>query len=238
MKKITQSLCLILFICLSSVLPAQDNYEKVYQEAIKESMYPPTDTRDTNLIAIVKSNPTLTWKTINNEDYVLMVSMKNANYYGTPGTTTNTGIYQVWVTAANEMKERIIKEKPTDTLMRLKQLLGLPPTANYKYMIEFWVKPSDLFRPCPDKEITDKRCNLCFSHNDSLNIKYVKWFDETRIQRYYACGLANQYPWTQLGYTYDWNPKNSSHIGLCEFVIDVGKTIIVNNVYSISGYFK
>lgn len=40
--------------------------------------------------------------------------------------------------------------------MRLKQLLGLPPTATNSYFVKFWVRPNDLFRPCPDKEINGK----------------------------------------------------------------------------------
>jgi hypothetical protein len=71
-----------------------------------------------------------------------------------------------------------------------------------------------------------------------LDADYIKWFNQSRIDRYYSTGLYNQYPWTQLGYTYDWNPKNKSHRGLSEFVIGKNKTIYVNKVYTTEEYLK
>jgi hypothetical protein len=229
-------LSLLIFFVGTNVLFAQ-NFDKLYRSAIQTSMYPETNTVDTNLIDISRRNPNLIWKTINNEDYVLMLTWKSKNFYGDSGAY-NTGPYQIWVTAAPELKNRLRREQPQDTNLRLKQLLGLPPTATYNYFIEFWVKPADMFRPCPDKEINDKKCNLCFNGTDSLNKAYIQWINDTRISRYYACGLYNQYPWTQLGYTYDWNENNKSHIGLCEFVIDTNKTIYVHKVYKTAEYFK
>ena len=119
---------------------------------------------------------------------------------------------------------------------RLKQLLGLPPTSDYKYFIEFWVKPEDLFRPCPDKEITDNKCDLCYPNdNDSV---HIKWIDSLRVKSYYDCELYSKYPWTQLGYTYDWNAQNKSHTGLSEFVIDTNKNVVINKFYSTADYLK
>ncbi|MES2655827.1 MAG: hypothetical protein V4620_09580 [Bacteroidota bacterium] len=239
MKKIDSLLYLLLVIVglYTAPLHAQNNFDKLYQSAIKNAMYPPTDTKDTNLIAITPDNKNLTWKTINGEDYVLVVSWKQTNYYGDSGAT-NTGPYQIWVTTAPELLNRMRKEKASNPDLRLKQLLGLPPTGTYNWFIEFWVRPADLFRPCPDKEVTDKKCNTCFSAQDSLDQSYIQWVNNTRVSRYYACGLYNQYPWTSLGYTYDWNANNKSHIGLCEFVIDVNKTIYVNKVYTTAEYLK
>ncbi len=43
------------------------------------------------------------------------------------------------------------------------------------------------------------------------------------------------YPWTRLGYTYDWgNP--GSEVGLSEFVIQGGATVQVAQVYSTQAY--
>ena len=54
----------------------------------------------------------------------------------------------------------------------------------------------------------------------------------------YQCDLYNQYPWGQLGYTYDWNPKNKSHVGLSEFIIGAGKTIYVNRIVTTQEYLR
>lgn len=41
-------------------------------------------------------------------------------------------------------------------LLRTRQYLGLPHTGRHNLFVEMWVKPSDLFRPCPDPEIDDE----------------------------------------------------------------------------------
>jgi hypothetical protein len=209
----------------------------LYQKSIQASMYPPTAAVDTNLIAINSANQKLIHKTINGEDHILVVTWKSNDFYPDSGAYS-TGKYQMWVTTAPELKQRMASEKYKDPDTRLKQLLGLPPAAKYSLFIEFWVRPVDIFRPCPDKEISDGKCNLCFNAQDSGDMNHIRWINENRLDSYYACGLQNQYPWTQLGYTYDWNPHNKSHIGLCEFVIDTNKIIYVNGKYITQDYLN
>jgi len=93
---------------------------------------------------------------------------------------------------------------------RLKEMLGLPPNSVYSYFVELWVRPADLFRPCSDTETGDSVCSLCFPAN--ADPTYVAWINKNRIDRYYQCDLYSKYPWTQLGYTYDWNYKNKLHL--------------------------
>ena len=210
--------------------------EQYYRKAIENSMYAnPQKTR--KLIEITKENPLLVWKTINQEDYVLMLTWKAKNYYPAEGLY-NTDIFETWVTAVPELYNKMKHVKVQDQAMRLKQLLGLPPSAQNCIFIEFWVRPVDLFRPCPDKEITDQQCNCSFSSKDSTDNDYIQWFNKGRIDRYYANGLYNQYPWTQLGYTYDWHPKNKSHTGVSEFVIGKNKNIYVHKSYTTEEYLK
>ena len=49
---------------------------------------------------------------------------------------------------------------------------------------------------------------------------------------------SEKYPWTQLGYTYDWNPENKSHVGLSEFVIGENKNIVIKAIYSTNDYLE
>ena len=48
--------------------------------------------------------------------------------------------------------------------MRLLQYLGMPSSwkylCTYRYFITIWVKPEDIFRPCPDTEVSDDVCHL------------------------------------------------------------------------------
>ena len=221
----------------SLVVPKQSD-EVVYRKAMADAAYPAPSKIDSNLIEITESNPDLIWKTIGGEKYLLVVSWKqDASYYmKSIDTIYNTGTRPIWISTAPELKTRFKSLNSTDTIQRLNQLLGLTPNSKYNYFIEFWVRPIDLFRACPDKEITDKHCSTCFPAN--VDAEHKKWINDLRISSYYGCDLYTQYPWTELGYTYDWNPTNTSHVGLSEFVIAANKNIYVKAIYTNSEYLK
>ena len=209
----------------------------LYQRSIQNSIYPNESKVSTSLVSLDKKNENLVWKKINGEDYILVVTWKqNVSYYEAylDSSYYNTGPYPIWITTAPELIQRMKKVNRKYTDQRLKQLLGLPPNAVYSYFVEFWVNPEDLFRPCPDKEIADKKCDLYFP--DQTDSAHVAWINDNRISRYYQRELFDQYPWTQLGYTYDWNPKNKSHVGLSEFVIGNHKNIVVEAIYKTNDY--
>lgn len=209
----------------------------LYQQSIQNAIYPEASKVSDKLVPVVKQNQNLVWKNIGGEDYVLVVTWKqNVSYYKQylDSAFYNTGKYPIWITTAPELKRRMLTEKPKDANRRLIQVLGLPPNSVYSYFVEFWVKPADLFRPCPDKEITDTKCETCFPKQ--ADQEHISWINENRISRYYQCDLAQQYPWTQLGYTYDWNPGNKSHVGLSEFVIGANKNIVVKAIYTNEEY--
>jgi len=241
-KKKNTWLLLALFVAvICQPLAGQNNEDDstLYRQAVQSAMYPQTSKIDTNLVPINKQNTNLIWKQTNGEEYVLVVSWKqNISYYQKylDSAFYNTGKYPIWVSTSPELIQRMKKENTTDVNRRLRQLLGLPPNAIYNYFVEFWVKPSDLFRPCPDKEIYDKRCEVCFPAN--ADSAHIAWINNSRIDRYYQCDLYQQYPWTELGYTFDWNPQNKSHIGLSEFVIGANRNIKVNAIYTTADYLK
>jgi len=241
--KYSSTLLFFIFLALVSCVTINDrnlnNQAILYQQSIVNAMSPDSVKVCNSLLPINKQNNNLIWKTISGNDYLLVVTWKqNISYYKPylDSAFFNTGGYPIWITTAPELKNRMNQTKVTDMNLRLKELLGLPPNSVYSYFVEFWVKPEDLFRPCPDKEITDNRCNLCFPENSDST--HINWINTNRIDRYYPCNLYNKYPWTQLGYTYDWNPKNRSHVGLSEFVIGAHKNIVVKAIYTTEEYLK
>lgn len=234
-------------------LPVSDVHE-IYQNSLEDAVYPTDAKVDKDLFAISKDNPDLTWKIINGEEYVLVVSWKGSDtYYKAPYVKAdgiyNTGSsYPIWVTAAPQLANWATKEtrfmkwveegETTKINSRIKQLLGLPPNPayTYNYFVEFWVKPGDLFRPCPDPEIDDSTCEAC---NPKIDSAFQAWINDTRAARYYnSCELLEKYPWTALGYTYDWSPGNKTHQGLSEYVIHNDADIIVNKIYTTEEYLK
>ena len=92
-----------------------------------------------------------------------------------------------------------------------------------------WVYPQSLFRPTPDNEITDTVAQLDFPA--SANPEYKEWFNGNIIYSYYP----ERFPWTRLGYTYDWgNPV--SHVGLSEYVLKQGSIVTVKSVMPVTDY--
>lgn len=226
---------LALGVSLCQLLFAQED-SLLYKHAIKDASQPESDEISHNLLAISKDNKALVWKTIEGEDYILMVCLKEQVSYYKPYLDSafyNTGNYDVWVTATPELLNTF-NTADQNIKHRLNQLLGLPPNPSDKFFVEFWVKPSDLFRPCPDQEVTDNTCELNFPAN--TDSAHIKWIDELRAISYSNPELYKQFPWTQLGYTYDWNHKNKKNIGLSEFVIRKNSKTVVNGIYTIKDY--
>ena len=118
-----------------------------------------------------------------------------------------------------------------DLVLRLEQLYGLPPHNGKQWFVEIWVDPDDILRPSPDPEITDYEAELDFPK--WVDTQYRGWFNELKSESY----GENGYPWTRLGYTYDWgNPE--SEIGLSEFIIMPGSTIKIHSVISTLDYSR
>jgi len=82
--------------------------------------------------------------------------------------------------------------------------------------------------------VSDHEAELVFpvSHQFvTVSDTHQQWFHDPKQKTYGADG----YPWTRLGYTYDWgNPK--SEIGLSEFVIRAGATVTIHAVSDTVNY--
>jgi len=133
-----------------------------------------------------------------------------------------------WVTVVPELKDFCTKYQQTggDLKLRLEQLLGLTPNTNYQEIVEIWVSPKYLLRPSADPEITDSIAELRNSEKlKQTSQAYQNWFQQQRDQFINLQapidpqnGYTRVYPWTGLGYTYDWgDPK--TEVGLSEFII-------------------
>ncbi len=147
------------------------------------------------------------------------------------GGEVNTSWGETWVTVHPEL-ERILAANPNPSMnhtLRVMQLLGLPADGGNRYIVETWVKPGDLFRPSPDSEIVDTTAQLTFPWNASDSHK--EWFVGNIVYSYFT----KAYPWTRLGYTYNWG-GGSAHFGLSEFIIKRGATIIVESVSPVEDY--
>jgi len=165
---------------------------------------------------------------------VLMVTWTDWDGYdGMEGEMMDLGV-DVWSTAAPHL-QRFCRGAGLvgDALTaRLEQRLGLPPGGTKDRVVEFWAYPEDMFRPSPDPEIDDSAAELDFPPDASA--EHRAWIEDLRASSY---GI-NGYPWTQLGYTYDWAPGAGSEVGDSEFVVRSGSDVVVESVTPHADYCK
>lgn len=214
--------------------------QRLYTDGVGDAAKPQPWEISRQLVAITPENQQLVWKEIDGEAYLLVSSWKaDTTFYKNDSQTGryDTGNYPIWVTAAPQLQDlcrakNFGRREGLD--FRLKQLLGLPPNVEKKYFVEFWVRPQDLFRPCPDAEISDSECELAFPEH--ATDEHKAWINELRLASYYNSQWDYNYPWTELGYTYDWNKKNKSNVGMSEFVIGKNKKIIVHAFHTTGEY--
>lgn len=213
-----------------------DKLEKQYTAAVADAAFPEEKEISRNLLEVRSGNRGMQWRDIQGEEHILVATWTaNVSYYPDKGAY-NTGEYPIWVTLVPELRNKareIRLEKFEDRSLRIKQLLGLPAKVEKNYFMEIWVKPRDLFRPCPDPGITDRECQLCFPSD--INEQHRDWIQELRLSSYYNCN-GDKYPWTQLGYTYDWNKNSRDHVGLSEFVVSKNSDIQIERVVATEQY--
>jgi len=184
-----------------------------------------------NLTAIVESNTGLVWQgSAGNKSVLVATLTKYASSYPVDQTICNSW-GEIWVTVVPEIQTFFQTNVGAEVNLTLRalQVLGLPPTSSNTYFVELWVSPDQLFRPTPDNEINDTTAQLEFPA--SATTEYKEWFNGNIIYSYYPV----RYPWTRLGYTYDWgNP--SSPFGLSEFVLKQNSTVTVKSVNTIESW--
>lgn len=205
-----------------------------YELAVKDAEQAEPQEISKDLVAVVPSNHHLVWKKQDQKPLVLVVTWTDYDGYDDKIGQSIALSREIWVTTVPEVKG-FCKELAGDKDLRLEQRLGLPANSNKTKFVEMWVEPGNLFRPSPDPEITDSEAEINFRMaNPFLNTSddYIKWFNDLKMKSY----GTNGYPWTRLGYTYDWGQDD--HIGLSEFVIIKGATVEVNAVSPTSEYCR
>ncbi len=198
----------------------------------------------------------LIWKEINGSQHVLMATwagkyISSRNWK--PGETIQlAATTNIWVTACPELRD-FFRDRGfwpgshDKRVLRIEQLLGLPRNDGNMKFIEFWVKPADLFRPAADPDPTDHEAQLVYpwknrpfyqmsqarkiheyvnADTPDREMTYEEWFENLNATSYTD---QTPYPWTRLGYTYDWadDKYNNGHIGLSEFIVLGGSSIVI-----------
>nr|WP_321429358.1 hypothetical protein [uncultured Methanolobus sp.] len=204
--------------------------DQMYQAAIEDAMVAEDEEIYTELSPIIESNTELQWSEVSGDKYVLVVTWTKYPESYPVDSNVSTWWGDTWVMVIPELKDFVEQNdvQNDELTLRLEQLIGLPHDDGNEYFVEMWVRPDDLFRPTPDPEVTDTQAQLEF--NENVSQEHVEWFNSLNNSTY------DEYPWTRLGYTYDWGNPDSD-IGLSEYVIQNSSTVIVSSVSTTSDYF-
>jgi hypothetical protein len=150
-----------------------------------------------------------------------------------PGTDLTLAWGETWVTQNGAVQNacKTFAKEPEALNTDIQQLLGLPPKAGeQRYFAVLQVQTKDMFRPCANPSLTATECTANF--DDSVSDSHKAWYAS---QSAVAYQLPQGYPWTRLGYTYDWDPETDEE-GVFEFVIKKGATVKVVSITPTAEY--
>jgi len=170
-----------------------------------------------------------------------VVALTSYDYRLGPNTLGDK-IY-VWVTPVPEVQETC-RFFSGNLELSLRQLLGLPPDYQLANFVVMTVAEGQIFRPAADPNVstplpcaspTPSNCGQEFPKN--VPAPYVRWFADWAL-RSWVISETNQppgYPWTRLGYTYNWKPGADKY-GASEYVIQPGSSVTVLDIIPYKQY--
>lgn len=236
MKIRTVFTTLLLLTILSNVsastATADHKLAELYSNAIKDvAIAKPNEIFP--LIEITKESPYMIWNETG--DKVLLVYYTQANDCYKEGSIFHTTPEkEIWLASTKEYEEKFNGQSHNikNWSLRFEQLLGLPPKYGCTHFIACWVKPEDLVRPAYQSDITKQLKAEDFKGN-SLGENGL-WFISN--MSYFI--KNKKYPWTRLGYTYDWSEESKNHYGLTEFLVKPGSDLEIAWVKTTEEYVK
>ncbi|MEM7029313.1 MAG: LysM peptidoglycan-binding domain-containing protein [Chloroflexota bacterium] len=238
----------------------KDDLPPAYLKALDDAEVAEADEISKDLIAIVEPNDlscpedsagrlqladgTLCWRNSEAGPQVLVSTWgHNRKNYDTRNVLGDDE--RVWVTAVPEFQRFCTNyQGEVEFTLRLAQRLGLHPKDadpnddGFKTQIfELWVSPLDLYRPSPDPEISDREAELDFPSSPYFTIaaEYQTWFEDNKQNSFHSDNVRYLYPWTGLGYTYDWGDEESE-VGFSEFIIRPGASYVFARVAPTNEY--
>lgn len=208
--------------------------EEVWKEiqVIKEKNSLP---KNDQLLCITSSNPEVEMS----NDSVLVGSLVSRGAYAQYYKNRHSVGANVWVFIPKELKRGMTNKwnhTPTkvNTLKRLHQFLGLDTISTQlrDTIVFFTIKKQDLFRPAYNSSIetgVEANATECRTTN-STDAPIINWFLNQQ--------KTNLYPWTRMGYTYDWGDNDNKHFGATEFVTKKGVGINCRGYMTVSDFLQ
>lgn len=222
---------LLFWLLLAGLALAQSYLDPVYLEAVRDAEQAEPNEICRQLVALTADQGELVWEGEPGKSRVLMLRWVSGPQFDEAVGRDMVVAEDSFVTPVPAVADWFRSRGVAPTVGRLEQLLGLPPGTGKNRLVELWVWPESMVRPSPDPEVTDREAGLEFPAG--VSNAHRAWFDARREGCYRG---PAPYPWTRLGYTYDWGSKD--HVGLSEFVVLRGTTVGVRAVWSNEDYFR
>jgi len=208
-----------------------------YAQGLADAMFPlPSEVSD-NLIALVPEQAGLQWS---DDGRLLVYTWSRSQFYSAdyvPGYDFD--LYgETWLTTATEVADACAGMEGDDLSLRVEQLLGLPEGGGRDVFLKLWIDPAVLFRPCADPDTATTTCPIAspLEATDDGGVywscgdgPHQQWLCETWTERYGASDTGSRYPWTALGYTYDWGNLDDP-VGASEFVAPAGTPVTLEAI--------
>ncbi|MFZ5427874.1 MAG: hypothetical protein ACOZEN_12945 [Thermodesulfobacteriota bacterium] len=219
---------------------------------------PAPDIRD-----ISPDNPALVWSGEPGESRVLVTLFTRSSYYSAfaPGDVFPAAV-DLWVLPAPQLRDGVKAGNPLGASLSpglaASQYLGLPPRNANDAVVSLWVAPSDMLRPAIDPRIDTHELETSFfvtlqtvpltpapvlPGNPGCAgcppaASYAAWFLGRQASIFRLDAGYTPYPWTGLGYTYDWTPGAPDVVGGSEFIVRAGSPVVFQDMTPAGDYFR
>jgi hypothetical protein len=223
MKKYYKHLILlIIFILLITGCAKNNDSAHLFKAAMNDAVFS-EDSEVKQLVTLTNDNPNVIWDDLG--EHVLLLTWHDYDDNCLPGSSINQKFGDIWATSVGEMVSwyRDNKKNVSDWDLRFAQLLGVHDNEGYTRFSAFWVSPDDVIRPAYITDVTEQMKN---DYSNVTDEAYKEWFNNNIIWSYFE----SDYPWTRLGYTYDWGGEDE--YGLTEFVIFDGSKVEIEFTYT------
>ncbi|MBV8846560.1 MAG: hypothetical protein JO307_27460 [Bryobacterales bacterium] len=227
-------------VCVPAKSEAKDLRRswEAYERAVSEARLPRASTVSKSLVIIPPDQPV---------DVVAWVRQDQADRLKTgAGGWVNAVPSETWVTVEPHLRDFcrtfVHDRKPEEAKLaqRLEQRLGLSPSSgktNFVRMRLAQPEANAIFRPCVNPAADHATCSV--GPPSSSAADYQQWF----LGQYYSSygqSLIGEFPWTALGYTFDWGQGSAKgrfqRYGESEFVIRKNAPVEVLDVLTTAKY--
>ena len=230
MNKTASHFILVFIFIFSFTTCNRYSDEELYSNAISNSVSV-SESEIKNLVTLTKNDKNVIW---NDDEKVLLMTFHRFPESYKAGSEI-TIKWESWLVSPLEFINRYeyFSKNTTDWTLRIKQILGMPEESKNTHITFLWCSSKDCYRPAYSTDATKNEMSLTLKKD--LPEEYKTWFETNEKNSYKydeEKSIWEGYPWTRLGYTYDWKYTKKTY-GLSEFMLKKEAVVKVESTKTI-----